>query len=58
MNGILFIEFNPVASNFLKFEMKDWFEMLNSSVNFAFNSLSFRMTAVSVEPLGKWRYFK
>ena len=48
MNGILFIAFNLVACDFLKF---DWCKMLNSYVNFSFIILSLRMTVASVEML-------
>ena len=45
MNGILFIDFNLVACDFLKF---DWCKMLNGHVNFLFN-ISLRMTVVLVK---------
>ena len=48
MNGILFIDFNPVEYDFLKF---DWYKMLNGCVDFSFNIFSLRMTVVSVETL-------
>ena len=48
MNGILFIDFNLVACDFLKF---DWCKMLNGYVDFSFNIFSLRMTVVSVETL-------
>ena len=48
MNGILFIDFNLVACDFLKF---DWCKMLNGYVDFSFNFFSLRMTVVSVEAL-------
>ena len=41
MNGILFIDFNIVACDFLKF---DWCKMLNGCVDFSFNIFSLRMT--------------
>ena len=34
MNGILFIDFNLVACDFLKY---DWYKMLNGNVDFSFN---------------------
>ena len=46
INGILFIAFNFVSCDLLKF---DWLEMLNSHQNFSSNILSFRMTVVSAE---------
>ena len=46
MNGILFIDFNLAAYDFLKF---DWCKMLNGHVDFSIFSL--RMTVVSVEKL-------
>ena len=48
MNGILLIDFNLVACDFLKF---DWCKMLNGCVDFSFNIFSLRMTVVSVETL-------
>ena len=48
MNGILFIDFNLVACDFLKF---DWCKMLNGYADFSFNIFSLRMTVVSVETL-------
>ena len=50
MNGILFIDFNLAACNFLKF---DWCKMLNGYVDFSFN-ISLRMTVVSVETVLRW----
>ena len=47
MNGILFIDFNLVACDFIKF---DWCKMLNGYVAYSFN-ISLRMTVVSVETL-------
>ena len=47
MNGILFIDFNLVACDFLNF---DWYEMLSGYVDFSFN-ITLRMTVVSVETL-------
>ena len=41
MNGILFLDFNLVACDFLKF---DWWRMLNVYVDFLFNIFSLRMT--------------
>ena len=48
MNGILFIDFNLAACDFLKYE---WFKMLNGCVDFSFNIFSLRMTVVSLETL-------
>ena len=48
MKGISFIDFNLIASDFLKF---DWCEMLNGYVDFSFNIFSLRMAVVSVETL-------
>ena len=49
-NGMvyLFIDFNLVACDFLKF---DWCKMLNGYVYFSFNIFSLRMTVESVETL-------
>ena len=55
MNGILLIDFNLVACDFLKF---DWCKMLNSYVDFSFNIFSLRMIVASVETLENWRWFK
>ena len=55
MNGILFIDFNLVACDFLKC---DWCKMLNGYVGFSFNIFSLRMTVVSIETLENWRWFK
>ena len=55
MNGILFIDFNLVACDFLKF---DWCKMLNGYVDFSFKIFSLRMTVVSVKTLETWRLFK
>ena len=55
MNGILLIDFNLVACDFLKF---DWCKMLNGYVDFSFNIFSLKMTVVSVETLENWRCFK
>ena len=55
INGILFIDFNLVACDFLKF---DWCKMLNSHVNVLFNISPLRMTVASVEKLENWRYFE
>ena len=48
MNGILFIDFNLVVCDFLKF---DWYKMLNDYADFSFKILSVRMTVESVETL-------
>ena len=48
MNGILFIDFNLVACDFLKL---DWCKMLKGYVEFSFNTFPLRMTVVSVETL-------
>ena len=48
MSGILFIAFNLVVCDFLKFY---WWKMLHSYANFSFIILSLRMTAASVEML-------
>ena len=52
MNGILFIGFNLVAFDFLKFDLC---KMLNDCVDFSFNISSLRMTVLSVETLENWR---
>ena len=54
MNGILLIDFNLVACDFLKFELC---KMLNGYVDFSFN-IFLKMTVVSVETLENWRCFK
>ena len=48
MNGILFIDVNLAACDFLKF---DWCKMLNGYADFSFNIFSLRMTVESVETL-------
>ena len=55
MNGILVIDFNFVACDFLRF---DWYKMLNGYVDFSFIIFSLRMTVVSVKTLENWRLFK
>ena len=55
MNGILFIDFNLVACDFLKF---DWCKMLNGYVDFSFNVFSSRMTVVSVKTVENSGWFK
>ena len=45
MIGILFIDFNLVACDFLKFDLC---KMLNGYVDFSFNSFSLRMTVVAL----------
>ena len=47
MNGLLFMDFNFVACNFLKF---DWCKMFNGYVDFSCN-ISLRITFVSVKTL-------
>ena len=48
MNGVLFIDFNVVAYDFLKFDLC---KTVNSDVEFLFNIFSLRMTVGSVETL-------
>ena len=55
MSDLLFIDFNFVACNFLKF---NWCEMFNGYVDFSYNIFSLRITFVSVETLENWRWFK
>ena len=46
MNGVLFIDFNLAACDFLKLVS---YNMLNSYVNFSFSILLFIMTVLSVK---------